>query len=371
MKKIIKIKAMFLGALLIIAASQSVFAEEVSAGRRDLAVDQLLADGGMLKGALPATAGQMVAPVTGQTGFIDPATSFPGQFPDPADFINDEQDRRGKVYEIKGDVKISRGGKGWQRLDNSNYIERGDIVLTSAESYVSVTFDNEFKNVSHLPANTRAVFKNIEPLDLMIEDGTVFNIFDNLPTNSQWKVSTPTAVAAVRGTHYVVNFTAADGSLFTATFNVPDDGHQSFVQLIDLLGNGQEGGSMDVPEGSQIQLKEGEVPDSSLLSQVSEPWLSQILEILKRLAEFRRKNGFLPPTNGEFFAPNYLNPAGGTNVGEGLGEHQFDPLDSGSAGFPQEPQEQPQPEESSYPPEREYEYPPFEGEYPPFGGNEG
>lgn len=326
---------------------------------RDTAVDTALGGNGRLTGALPATAGEAV-PAGGifgaQQAFVDP--SRPDKFfPDPASMVSDKSDKKGRVFEMKGKAKIlKKGTPEWKSLTRNTWVEEGDAILTEKGAAVSVTFDAKYLNVSHLPENTRAIFRGIEPLDLMIEDGTVFNLFDAIPAGSDWKVSTPTAVAAVRGTYFVLHFTASDGSIFTATFNVPDDGHSSKVELSKLTG-----GSVDVPEGKEVNVKEGQPLDSSLLGDIDQDWIDQMEEILKHIQDFRNEHGGqLPTTNGEFFDPNTHDPEGSNNVGGGLGDSDIDPLDVNSAGTtPQEEvSEEPKPE-SSYGP------PPFEG-----GGDE-
>ncbi len=325
--------------LAVLFMPTALFAEE-AAKSRDFAVDQVLGGGGNLAGVLPATAGEGMigGAIAHPQTFIDPAR--PDRFPDPALMVSDRADKKGRVYEIKGKVKISKKGSAeWKSLSNNNWIEEGDAVLTEKSAYVSVTFDARYLNVTHIPENTRAVFKSIEPLDLFVEDGTVFNIFDGLSPKSDWKVSTPTAVATVRGTYFAVHFTAGNGDLFTATFKVPDDGHESFVELMDVLSGGGTGNAVNIPEGNQIYLKEGQTPDPSMFGGISQEWLDQIQEILKRLMKFRQNQGgnVLPPTSGEFFDPNVLDPAGSNQVGGGPDVPDLDPLnETGSAGSPEQ-----------------------------------
>ncbi len=350
-----KTNQFFAGLMLVFGCAAFLNAPSVLAETkaRDLSVDAALAGSGNLAGVLPATAGGAMAagPLSGQQVFIDPAR--PDKFPDPAFMVSDRADKKARVFEVSGNVKVTKKGSAdWKKLRANTWIEEGDTVLTEKGGKASVAFDAKYLNVTHIPENTRAIFRSIEPLDLFIEDGTVFNMFDGLTPNSQWKVSTPTAVAAVRGTYFVVRFTAANGDIFTATFNVPDDGHESKVELKDV----QSGSAVDIPEGKEVDLKEGETLDASQLDDISQEWLDQIEELLKEVAEKRRNQGSnrLPPTSGEFFEPNTQDPGGQNNVGGGLGDSDIDPLEHGSAGTSVPEPITESSDESEPPIEREY-----------------
>ena len=213
----------------------------------------------------------------------------------------DQTDKRGRIYDLKGDVRIARkGSQKWKKAKKNIRLEEGDMLLTGKNGAASMTFDETYLNVTHIPQNTRAVLRSIEPTDIYLEDGTLYNFFDGLQEGSRWKVSTPTTVAAVRGTHFLANYTAASGQVISAVFDVPEDGHISTVTLIDVLSNGLKGTTLDIPEGRQIDLKAGQQPDPSLFKDIDPYWIEQIQKTLAHLAELRaEQNGVLPPTGGE------------------------------------------------------------------------
>lgn len=301
---------------------------------RDVSVDNLMVKNQGWMGVLPATAGEAAvdAKLAGPGNFVN--TTFP-----PARNLSglvtaDRSDKRARVYDIKGSVKMAKkGSQDWKEVKKDARIEEGFIVLTGKESYASVTFDLNYLNAVHIPENTRAYFRSIEPTDVVLEDGTIYNFLDGLSSNESWKVSTPVAVAAVRGTHYLVSFTSASGEFIEATINVPDDGHESSVEVISVK-DGKEGSSADIPEGYQIDLTEGETPDAATLEKIDPKWLQQIEDVLKKLAELRKIGEPLPPTAGEFVEPGVLDPAGPDTV-SGNSDNNLDPQDT--ALTPDEP----------------------------------
>ena len=303
-----------------------------SVSSRDLSVDAAFLPDGAQGGVLPATGSQTLAsgtPVRPMPSGLGVSTSSTRGVTDAYGGTS-RADNKARIYEAIGKVKIAKqGSSDWKKVKIDTIVEEGDVILTGKNGKASITFDEAYLNITHIPENTRAVFKTIEPTDIFLEDGTVFNLFDAVPTGSNWKVSTPTAVAAVRGTYWLVNFTASTGEIITATFDVPDDGSSSLVQLIDILASGQQGPTVNIPEGNQISLAQGQSPDPSLLTGVDPQWLAQIQATLELLAFLR--SGFnsgsqLPPTSGEFFTPGTL---GFDGLGSGGG--QLDPqLDTGS-----------------------------------------
>lgn len=320
-------------AVVFMAASFSQGAYAVSS--RDLSVDAaLLGDGGNM-GMLPPTGAQGalgVAASAGAQGLGAAQGSMKGQLSGLDN--KSAEDKKGRIYEFKGKVRISRKeGEGWTQAKIGTMVREGDVVITSEGSSVSITFDDTFLNVTHIPENTRVVFRSIEPTDMFLEDGTIYNMFDGLKHGANWKVTTPTAVAAVRGTWWLVNYTSASGEFISATIQLPDDGVSSSVDVIDILENGSEGSTVNVPEGNQINLAANQEPDPSLLQKIDLEWLEKIQSSLEEvIAQRAENNDPLPPTGND--------PLGGPgdNLPGGAPENNLDQQDTGS--FVQENQQE-------------------------------
>jgi hypothetical protein len=251
--------------------------------------------------AIVDTALQADPTPAGRSGYAPSPSSLASYTPGTAPVLitTMEDDQKAQIYDMKGTVKVGKkGGKEWLRAEKGMFIEPGDVLLTSKFGRAMVTFDQRYMNVVEVKANTRAVFKAIEPTELAIEDGTVYNIFDSLPKNSSWNVSTPTSVAAVRGTRFFVQYKTLSGEIVAANFNVEED--QSLVTLIDVLPDGSEGASLDIPEGKSIFLSQDQFPDASHLEGIDPKILREFKEILEKVLEMRKKGQQLPTTAGEF-----------------------------------------------------------------------
>lgn len=350
----IQIKNKILGvlaALLLVAGfSSPAFAEAVSA--QDLKADEALL-GPDAGGMLPPTGSQgiMAVPYAG----ANPASLLALTRGQNVVSAEDQTDKQGQVYHVKGNARIAmKDVEGWEKVKVGTVIKEGHIIITKEGAEASVTFDGKHMNVVHIPQNTRVVFSSIEPTDIKLEDGTVFNMIDGLQKGGQWKVSTPTAVAAVRGTYWVVQYTSSTGELIAATFDIPDDNQSSAIELVDLLDNGSEGSGVTIPEGNQIDLKEGQSPDPSLLEKVDENLLNQIEQIMKDLLEERNSQGALPPTGGdpldkgqgnENQQNNLLDPQLDT---QSTVSEEEEPSESLPQELPEEPEEEPEEECNSF-----------------------
>jgi hypothetical protein len=325
-------------------------AQAESLSTRDAAVDSILLSS---PGILPATAGQSVG--AGPVGTLPTLSAIADRTQQKTLPLGD-QDHKARIYELKGNAKIkTRDAKGWQKLEKGRSVEKGAVLLTEKHSSLSITFDERYLNVVHIPENTRAEVRSIEPTDIYLEDGTLFNILDGLPKGSEWKIASSTAVAAVRGTHYVVHYSAANGDYLVATLNAPEDGQNSEINLVDLLQNGKTGESVDVPEGKQIYLKANESPDTSLLKDIDSIWAQQIREFMERLLILRnpKPEGFLPATSGEMLGDSgFQEPDQTANLDPQLDtgaaldeplsvEESFDSSESPSEEDPKEPTEFP------------------------------
>lgn len=270
----------------------------------------------------------------GKSGFVNPSLPWASTHPHGAESVG-PTDKQARVYDLRGRVRmIKKDVHVWKKVKKGTILKEGDAILTDKESMASITFDEAYLNVVHIPENTRAVFRTIEPTDIHLEDGRLYNILDGLRPGTEWRVSTPVAVTAARGTFYLVNYTASNGDFLTATVEVPDDGQTSSVKVIEILQNGSQGASVAVPEGKQIHLAAGQSPDPSLLEAIDPQWLQQIEEVLEKLAQLRaqERDSALPPTGSESSEPaGTTGPTGPGSAGGDPGS-TLDPLiDTGSA----------------------------------------
>lgn len=306
--------------ILVIAAlclSVSAYAYSQTSAR-DADIDAKM-NAGSLMGVAPPTGSQAlpVSPATGAQKFIDPYLPAAMHL---SGVILGQTDGKARVYKVDGNVTIiSKESPVEKKLKKNATIKPGDTIRTGAGASVSIAFDESYQNAVHIPQNTQALIDSIEPTNIIIENGTVFSAVDGLPQGSTWKVTTPSAVAAVRGTLYLVSFQAADGRFYSATVNVPDDGKTSAVDIQEIVGDA----SVDIPEGKEITLVQGQAPDDSLVKDLDPSTLDEIIKFFEELIKLREaEENVAPPTSGETTGLGVLDPAGSGVVG---GEN--DPLD--------------------------------------------
>lgn len=153
------------------------------------------------------------------------------------------EDHRAQVFEAEGDVRIlKKGSEDWQKALKDMIIEEGDKIVTGEKSHVDIAYDPYFLNIVRIEEKTKGEFRSIEPTQLFLEDGTLFSALDGL-AGKTYQISTPTAVAGVRGTTFDISFEAKTGNLQTHVF--PDQSaHLGEIALV-----GEDGKELKIVEG--------------------------------------------------------------------------------------------------------------------------
>jgi len=258
---------------------------------RDMDIDmQLNAEVG---GVAPPTGSVAVSP----SGAALSAMAFPAMLPS-AKVVLGQTDKKARVYDVKGKVFWTKQGTPIQKkLRANDILQLGDTIQTEDKSSVSIAFDDSFMNAVHLPENTTAVLESIEPTSIRIENGSIYSAVNGLPQGSSWKVATPAAVAAVRGTLYLVRYQAANGTFYAATVDIPDDGVASAIDIQEIAGDRHA----DVPEGKEITLTQGQAPGQDMVGDLDPASLQEILDFFEALIEQREvaDGGYAPPTGNE------------------------------------------------------------------------
>lgn len=251
----------------------------------------------------------------------DAQTSLPQTQLEKSDTLKDHQ---AKVIQIEGEVKILKvNTENWVSAEKGMILETGDQILTGDNSHIEFSYDEFFLNIAKIEQKTKAEFRSIEPTDLYMEDGTIFSALDGLAGN-KYQISTPTAVAAVRGTHL---YTEAENGAFVDIAVIPDTrDHQSSVEV--LLENQQ----LIVQEGEQLAFSN----EGSQIEPVSPEIASFATATMNHVEENYqgfRQNGleYMKEFSGD--APNLANsddhkaihdgnpPGGGNGPFDGVSNH--------------------------------------------------
>lgn len=250
--------------------------------------------------------------------------------------IPSDSDHKAKIYNISGDVRVLKKGTGlWLPAQKWMSFEAGDKFRTGPDSYIELVYDDAYLNIARIDEKTLGEFRSIEPTDLFLSDGSVFNALDGL--KNSYQISTPVAVAAVRGTHFDVSYIAATGDFNVATFSVPDDGHVSEIFVEEMNASGEKGNSAIVTEGSGLSFNSEQGLEAGETKMIEGSNLEKSQEIIGRIpsqAQNKRRQAMsellggnvqpLPKDNSDeqkiVQKPNDGNPPSGGGSGPSMGD---------------------------------------------------
>lgn len=194
------------------------------------------------------------------------------------------KDHKAKIYSFKGDVRVLKSGTQlWLPVQAWMSLEVGDKVRTGKDSSLEIAYDDFFLNIVRIDENTIAEFRNIEPTDLFLSDGTVFSAVDGLKVSGSYQVSTPVAVAAVRGTHFDVMFNAETQVFSTATIPVTDDGHTSLIEVLSIDESGEKTEPVQLAEGMQMDMNAGQILSAELVGEIDPARVEQAKEYFSEM----------------------------------------------------------------------------------------
>ncbi len=221
--------------------------------------------------------------------------TYPDDLLDPATGLSSDQtllpvstpdDHQAVVVSISGTARIlKRDSEEWQPIEKGMLVATGDQVVTEQGSFVDIAYDEKFKNIARIEEKTKAEFRSIEPTDLYLEDGTIFNALDGLSPGSTYQVSTATAVAAVRGTRFDVSYMASTREFNVTTLPVPEDGHESRVVVQSILPEGNLSSEVEVQEGFQLHLNHRENPTPELVHEILPEKLEELKGMMGHMEE--------------------------------------------------------------------------------------
>lgn len=190
------------------------------------------------------------APIS-ETGKLSPAADLREEKQSVKTDDSGRTDQLARIFDFQGDVKVLKSdSEEWMPAKKGMVLEAGDQILTGQDGHLNVVYDNQFLNIARIEKNTKAEFRSIEPTDLFLEDGTIFNALDGL-SGQGYQISTATAVAGVRGTELFTAFDAANQLFLAGVLDTTG------VHSIELIAQNQ---SMILNEGSQMEIGAGEMP---------------------------------------------------------------------------------------------------------------
>lgn len=161
-------------------------------------------------------------------------------------------DQTNKTFSVKGDVKIkkARAGSGWQKMDTSTVLEKGDIVETAKGSMVDIIIGKDTDKAVKIDEKSRLEIQEINPAYLNLSKGKILVALKKLEPRSSFTVKTPTAICGAQGTAW--SETVADDKTKVCVF-------ESKIFARGLDENGRAGfRKYTVDEGTQRTLLKGQ-----------------------------------------------------------------------------------------------------------------
>lgn len=142
-----------------------------------------------------------------------------------------------KVLSFEGHVqRKTPSWTQWKNVQKNEILARGDQILTGPNSTCEIGVGEGTKSVVKLRADSKAALTSLDPVKIDLESGKVLSWVRGMKPGSTFQVSTPTAIAAVRGTGWEQGAHAI--KVFEAT--------------VYLTGAG--GQASDVPEGKGLAI---------------------------------------------------------------------------------------------------------------------
>jgi hypothetical protein len=159
-----------------------------------------------------------------------------------------------------GDVQVKNQGKDFAPAKTAQVILKGDVIMTGAKSHVTIQIGE--RGIVQVSQNSTvealALFESGSG-ELFLSKGTVVSKMDKLGKSDRYRVKTPTAIAAVRGTAFSVSYDSAKSSVGVS---------RGEVQVTDTVSGKAEpvvqGKAADVQQG--ITLRDLGATESLLLS---------------------------------------------------------------------------------------------------------
>lgn len=122
------------------------------------------------------------------------------------------QAANGVFMVVKGDVKVSVGGKAESSAKVGTKVNAGDMIVTGTDSRAKIVMSD--RNIINLSPNTKLKIESYvndgksKNVNLSLLEGKVRNNVEQKYDNdkNKFEIRTPTAVAGVRGTQFITSY---------------------------------------------------------------------------------------------------------------------------------------------------------------------
>ncbi len=156
-----------------------------------------------------------------------------------------------KIVDVGGKVTVKTDASAdWKKAKVNMVLNKDAELETKENSYCTLAFDEEQKNIVTLKQNSRIRIDSIKPGAVFLPQGRVFSLIKNLSKSEKFEVRTPTAVAGARGTGWITEYKGA-----CVSEKCLDD--VTYVQGLDPQGNIT--GEANLPQGNGMDVCGGQL----------------------------------------------------------------------------------------------------------------
>ncbi len=150
------------------------------------------------------------------------------------------------VTQVQGDALILRDGAEIP-ISAGMACLKGDTLKTSETCQVDIVFNENAG--SRLLGSTQAVIKATSPMESLFEitEGNALFNLKQLPAGSNFRVETPTAIAAVRGTQFWGRVDRKDPNNENITFAVAEGSVDIFAKSVNRTYHLEAKQALDIP----------------------------------------------------------------------------------------------------------------------------
>lgn len=170
--------------------------------------------------------------------------------------------RIARTDKLSGQVEVQRGGRGeFQTLAQGDMIKTGDVVRSGEQSTAEFKWADGTRwkimprTKISVKKSTHNAIKKADESQLKLSAGKVFvRIVKALKPASQFKVETPTAVAAVRGTIFSVEYKEGQSQVAVFKGAVQVKGNNSVEDMIrpGVVATSSTSGDLVLAENKQV-----------------------------------------------------------------------------------------------------------------------
>ena len=170
-------------------------------------------------------------------------------------------DFRCEILSLNGQATATDKDSAKRPLKEGDLLQAGEIVEVGEGGSLDLSYDRDWNNVVRFEAGSRGKVTLIAPGKIDLEQGSVFARLKKLPRDSTFEVSTPNAIAAVRGSEYRVVLEAGRTEVFNFSessnvliYDRNPDGSPDLLSQVTLPASAithleSSGGPPSTPEG--------------------------------------------------------------------------------------------------------------------------